>query len=71
MSQQQTVEKLQAWVESHPESADTPYMDLSTGQEYTIRGLLKSLQASLAGEAQLSEPLQAELKNVETWIGGL
>jgi hypothetical protein len=71
MSQQQTVEKLQAWVESHPESADTPYMNLATGQEYTIRGLLKSLQASLAGEAQLSEPLQAELKNVETWIGGL
>jgi hypothetical protein len=71
MSQQQTVEKLQAWVESHPESAETPYMNLATGQEYTIRGLLKSLQASLAGEAQLSEPLQAELKNVETWIGGL
>jgi hypothetical protein len=71
MSQQQTVEKLQAWVESHPESADTPFMNLSTGQEFTIRGLLKSLQASLAGEAQLSEPLQAELKNVETWIGGL
>jgi hypothetical protein len=71
MSQQQTVEKLQAWVESHPESADTPFMNLSTGQEFTIRGLLKSLQASLAGEVQLSEPLQAELKNVETWIGGL
>jgi len=71
MADNQLLQKLEAWVATHPEAADTPYMNLSTGQEFTIRGLLSSLQASLAGETQLSEPLQAELKNVETWIGGL
>lgn len=67
----QLIEKLQAWVESHPESADTPFLNLSTGQEYTLRGLLHILLARSAGEAQLSDAIQAELKNVETWIGGL
>lgn len=71
MSQTQFVDKLQAWVDSNPESADTPFMNLSTGQEYTIRGLLKSLQRSQAGEAQLDESLEVELRNVETWIGGM
>jgi hypothetical protein len=71
MLDNQLVEKLQVWVESHPESADTPFMNVSTGEEFTVRGLLSNLRASLAGEAELSESLQSELKQIETWIGGL
>ena len=71
MLDQKLVEKLEAWVESHPESADTPFMNVTTGEEYTVRGLLGNLRASLAGEAELSESLQAELNQIETWIGGL
>ena len=71
MLDDQLVEKLQAWVESHPESADTPFMNVSTGEEYTVRGLLSNLRASVAGEVQLSESLQSELNQIETWIGGI
>jgi len=71
MLDNELIKKLEAWVESHPEQADTPYMNLSTGEEFTIRGLLSMAQASVAGEAQLSESLQSELRNIETWIGGL
>jgi hypothetical protein len=65
------VTKLEAWVESHAESADTAFMNVSTGQEFTVRGLLSNLRESVAGKAQLSEPLQSELNQIETWIGGL
>lgn len=71
MLNDQLVEKLQAWVESHPESADTPFMNVSTGEEFTVRGLLSNLRAVVAGEAQLSELLQSELNQIDTWIGGL
>lgn len=63
--------KLEAWVQTHPDSADTPFMNVSTGQQYTVRGLLNSLQASLAGTAVLSETVQAELNQLESWVGGL
>lgn len=71
MLDNQLVEKLQSWIESHPESADTPFMNVATGQEFTVRGLLGQLRATLAGEVQLSESLQSELNNLQTWIGGI
>jgi hypothetical protein len=71
MLDEQAVTKLEAWVQSHPESADTPFMNVSTGQQYTVRGLLNSLQASLAGTLVLNDTVQAELNQLETWVGGL
>jgi hypothetical protein len=71
MLNEELVEKLAAWIEANPEAADTPYMNLSTGVEVTIRNLYSMAQASLAGEVQLDESLQSELDNVEEWIGGL
>lgn len=70
MSNEQLVEKLEAWVQTHPDSADTPFMNVSTGEEYSVRGLLNSLRASLAGGVQVSANMQTELSRVETWIGG-
>lgn len=71
MSNDELVEKLQAWVDSHAESADTPFMNISTKEEFTVRGLLGKLRASLSGEVQLTESLQAELSQIKSWIGGL
>ena len=71
MLDEQAVTKLEAWVQSHPESADTPFMNVSTGQQYTVRGLLNSLQASLAGTLVLNDTVQAELNQLETWVGEL
>lgn len=71
MSEAETLAKLQAWVDSHPESADTPFINVSTKEEFTVRGLLGKLNASLAGEVQLSESLQAELDQIKSWVGGL
>ena len=71
MSDNQLAEKLQAWVDSHPESADTPFINVSTGEEFTVRGLLSKLRASLAGKVELSESLNAELNQIKDWIGGL
>lgn len=70
MLDNQLVEKLQQWVDTHPESADTPFMNMSTGEEFTVRGLLRMLRVSAAGEAPLSESLQTELQMVQAWIGG-
>ena len=71
MLDEQMVTKLEAWVQAHPESADTPFMNVSTGDHYTVRGLLKNLQASLSGAVVLNDKEQAELNQLETWVGGL
>lgn len=71
MFDEQMVKKLEDWVQSNPESADTPFLNVSTGQEYTVRTLLSNLQASLAGKAVLSDTTQAELNQLETWVGAL
>lgn len=71
MFDDQLIEKLETWVDLHPESADTPFMNVSTGEEFTVRGLLSQLQASLAGEVQLTPTLQLEIKQIEAWIGGM
>ena len=71
MLDEKSIQKLEAWVDSHPESADTPFMNVSTAQEYTVRGLLAQARACLAGQAELSESLQSELSQIDNWIGGL
>ncbi|MFM8276720.1 MAG: hypothetical protein ACKN89_07000 [Cyanobium sp.] len=71
MFDEQTIKKLEDWVRSNPDSADTPFLNVSTGQEYTVRTLLSNLQASVTGNAVLSDTTQAELNQLETWIGGL
>ncbi len=71
MLDNQLIEKLQTWVNTHPDSADTPFMNVATGEEFTVRGLLGRLKASAAGEAVLTESLMTELKQLEGWIGGL
>lgn len=71
MLDKEAVTKLETWVDTHQESADTPFMNVSTGEEFTVRGLLGKLRARDAGEAQLSETLQSELNQIKTWIGGL
>lgn len=71
MLDKELIEKLQTWVDSNPESADTPFMNVSTGEEFTVRGLLGKLQASVAGAEQLSTSIHSELVQIEKWIGGL
>lgn len=71
MFDEQMIKKLEDWVQSNPESADTPFLNVSTGEEYTVRTLLSSLQASLTGKAVLSDTTQAELNQLQTWVGAL
>jgi hypothetical protein len=71
MFDEQLIKKLEDWVQANPESADTPFLNVSTGEEYTVRSLLGSLQASLAGRAVLSETAQVELNNLEAWVGAI
>lgn len=71
MFDEQMTKKLEDWVQSNPESADTTFLNVSTGKEYTVRTLLNNLQASQAGTAVLSDTILAELNQLETWVGGL
>ncbi len=69
MLDNEIVEKLQAWVDAHPESADAAFMNMSTGEEFTLRGLLSALKESVSGERPLSDSLSTELQQIEAWIG--
>jgi len=71
MLNEELVKKLEAWVDAHPEEADTPYMNVTLKTEMTLRNLVNMAKASLAGEVQLDPKLEEELTNLETWVGGL
>jgi len=65
------IEKLEKWVKAHPEAANEPFINMSTGDEYTLATIAMMLRASAEGEAQLSESLEPQLADLEVWVGGL
>lgn len=72
MPDTESIAKLEAWVKAHPDSADTRFSNVTTGQEYTVRGLLATLvQERDSGEALADENLSAELRQIEEWVRGL
>jgi len=63
------VEKLEKWVKENPEAADAMTINMTTGQEFTVRGVLEDLKREKAGEAVLIDRgVQEVRKQVEQWM---
>jgi hypothetical protein len=64
-------EKLEKWVEQHPEEADIPHINLTTQKEFTIRGLLNQLIEEKKTGAVRMDRETLEIKELVTkWLGG-
>lgn len=71
MPDEKLVEKLTTWVEEHPEEADVAHINLTTQQEFTIRGVLERLAEEEDTGVAIVEDEMLELKGlVKDWIGG-
>lgn len=63
------VEKLEKWVKENPDAADAPTINITTNQEFTIRGVLEDLKREKAGEAvMIDKGVQEVRKQVEDWM---
>ena len=66
------IEKLDKWVGENPEAADAPTINIKTGKEFTIRGILAELKrAKNEGIEILDEDIVAVQVQNEEWIGGV
>ena len=65
------IEKLEKWVEEHPEEADVPHINLTTQREFTIRGILSQMvEEQKTGLAIVDEEV-LEIKDlIGKWLGG-
>jgi hypothetical protein len=64
-----TIEKLEKWVEAHPEEADTPAMNVSTERTFTIREVLNELKREKeTGVAIVDEELKEVKGHIENWL---
>jgi hypothetical protein len=65
------VEKLEKWVEEHPEEADVPHINLTTQKEFTIRGILSQMvEERKTGFAIVDEEVLEIKDQIAKWIGG-
>ncbi|MCD4843113.1 MAG: hypothetical protein K8R25_01365 [Methanosarcinales archaeon] len=63
------IEKLEKWVSEHPEAADAPTVNMNTGRETTIRGILEELKKEKETGIAIVDPEILEVKtNIEEWL---
>jgi len=64
------IEKLEKWVDEHPEDADIPHINLTTQREFTIRGILdQMIQERATGIAIVDEEVLEIETQIEKWLG--
>jgi hypothetical protein len=63
------VEKLEKWVSKNPEAADAPTINMTTGKEFTVRGVLEQLKQEKVSGAKIVDPTIIEVKDqIKKWL---
>jgi len=63
------VEKLEKWISEHPEEADVPTINMTTGKESTIRETYELLKKEKeTGTRILDKEVLEMKKDVEKWV---
>lgn len=63
------VEKLEKWISEHPEEADVPTINMTTGKESTIRETYELLKKEKETGARMLDKEMLEMKkDVEKWV---
>ena len=65
------IQKLEKWVQEHPEDANVSHINLTTQKEFTIQGILHQLvEAKKTGSAILDKDTLEIKDQIGKWIGG-
>lgn len=63
------LEKLQTWVQEHPEEAAEPFMSITTQRKVTLQGIYDELAAEQeTGIAIVDEDLLSVIREVDDWL---
>ena len=63
------VEKLEKWISEHPEEADVPTINMTTGKESTIRETYELIKKEKeTGTRILDKEVLEMKKDVEKWV---
>lgn len=63
------LEKLEKFVSEHPEAADAPTINLTSGIEFTIREIFDELKREQETGIAIVDPEILEVKsNIERWL---
>lgn len=66
------VAKLEKWVDEHPKEADLVTVNMSTGNKFTIRGVLEAVkQEKESGVAIVDKDFIEVKKNISKWLEGV
>lgn len=66
------IAKLEKWVKEHPEEADAPTINMTTGKKFTIREIFEELKKEKESGIAIVDEEILEVKNLtEKWLGGL
>lgn len=63
------IEKLEKWVNEHPEEADLPVTNMTTGKTSTVREVLDALKVAKASGAKILDKNILEVEeNIKQWL---
>lgn len=63
------IDKLEKWVNEHPEDADAPTINMTTGKEFTIREVLGKLKKAEKEGVEILDKDDLEIKGeIEKWL---
>jgi len=66
------VAKLEKWVDEHPKEADLVTVNMSTGNKFTIRGVLEAVkQEKESGVAIVDKDFIEVKNNISKWLEGV
>lgn len=63
------LEKLEKWIDEHPEGAQEPFMNISTQREFKLADILEDLkEQEKTGVSVVDEELLEVVDQVDTWL---
>lgn len=64
------IKKLEKWVKDNPTEAETPTINITTGKEFTIKGVLDKLKKEENHEVSMLDEEELKIKDqMEKWLG--
>ena len=63
------IAKLEQWVKENKEAAETPTINITTGKEFTIKGLLEKMKREEDEKVSILDPFELKIKSdIEKWL---
>lgn len=66
------IARLEKWVEENKEASETPTINITTGREFTIKGMLEKMKQESEEKISILDPFELKIKSdIEKWLEDL